>query len=55
MTTAERMERQFFLNLIRLVDSVVKNDKGFIPHRKSEWVKQTRGVRMKKDALSRVR
>jgi hypothetical protein len=58
MSTAQRMEKQFFLNLIRLVDEVQGN-KTQLPSqlkmsRKSAWVKQIKNPKQKKDALSQV-
>lgn len=57
MTTAQRMEKQFFIEFIRLVDEVQGKSK--LPSqihssRKSAWVKQTQNPKQKKDALSRV-
>jgi hypothetical protein len=57
MTTAQRMERQFFINFINLVNEVQGKQK--LPsqmsmNRKSVWVKQTQNLRQKKDALTRV-
>ena len=58
VTTAQRMERQFFINFIQLVNEV-QSAKTKLPsqihsHRKSAWVKQTPNPRQKKDALTRV-
>lgn len=57
MTTSQRMERQFFINLIELVNEVQGKTK--LPSqvnetRKSAWVKQTVNPKQKKDALSKV-
>ena len=57
MTTAQRMEKQFFKNFIVLIDEVQGKSK--LPSqayskRKSAWVKQTQNPRQKVDALSRV-
>jgi len=57
MTTAQRMEKQFFISFIRLVDEVQGKQK--LPsqiqsNRKSAWVKQTQNPKQKKDALARV-
>ena len=57
MTTAQRMERQFFKNFIVLIDEVQGKSK--LPSqaystRKSAWVKQISNPRQKVDALSRV-
>lgn len=57
MSTAQRMERQFFLNLITLVNEVQGKQKlpsQFNSTRKSTWMKQVSNPRQKKDALSRV-
>lgn len=55
MTTEQRMERQFFLNLIRLVNEVQNPTKEFQPYRKSMWIKNNiSSPRQKSDALSRV-
>jgi len=57
MTTAQRMERQFFINFITLINEV-QSAKTTLPsqvrNRKSAWVKQTQNPRQKVDALSRV-
>jgi hypothetical protein len=57
MTTAQRMEKQFFISFIRLVDEVQGKQK--LPsqiqsNRKSAWVKQTQNPKQKKDALARI-
>ena len=57
MTTAQRMEKQFFLNLIRLVNEV--QGKQTLPSqitakKKSTWVKQIKSQKQKKDALASV-
>ena len=57
MTTAQRMEKQFFKNFIVLIDEVQGKSK--LPSqaystRKSAWVKQITNPRQKVDALSRV-
>jgi hypothetical protein len=57
MTTAQRMEKQFFISFIRLVDEVQGKQK--LPsqiqsNRKSVWVKQTQNPKQKKDALARI-
>lgn len=57
MTTAQRMEKQFFISFIRLIDEVQGKQK--LPsqiqsNRKSAWVKQTQNPKQKKDALARV-
>jgi len=57
MTTAKRMERQFFLSFIALIDEVQGKQK--LPsqvssNRKSVWVKQVVNPRQKKDALALV-
>ena len=58
MTTAQRMERQFFISFIQLVNEV-QNSKTKLPsqaksYKKSSWVKQVQNPRQKVDALSRV-
>jgi hypothetical protein len=58
MSTAQRMERQFFINFITLVNEV-QSAKTKLPsqinsHKKSAWVKQTQNPKQKKDALSLV-
>jgi hypothetical protein len=57
MTTAQRMEKQFFIRMIELVNEVQGKQK--LPSqvsisRKSSWVKQVSNPKQKKDALSRV-
>lgn len=57
MTTAQRMEKQFFLHLISLVNEVQGKQKlpsQFNSTRKSSWVKQVSNPKQKTDALSRV-
>jgi hypothetical protein len=57
MSTAQRMERQFFLNLITLVNEVQGKKKlpsQFNSTSKSTWIKQVSNPRQKSDALSRV-
>ena len=56
--TAQRMEKQFFIHLIALVNEVQGKQK--LPsqineYRKSSWVKQTVNPKQKKDALSSVK
>jgi hypothetical protein len=58
MTTAQRMERQFFIQFIELINEV-QNNKTKLPsqaktYKKSSWVKQVSNPRQKKDALSQV-
>ena len=57
MTTAQRMERQFFISFIQLVNEV-QSAKTKLPsqvrNRKSAWVKQVQNPKQKADALSRV-
>lgn len=53
----QRMEKQFFISFIRLVDEVQGRQK--LPSqiqstRKSSWVKQVSNPKQKKDALSLV-
>ena len=57
MTTAQRMEKQFFINFITLINEVQGKTK--LPsqatgYRKSAWVKQVVNPKQKKDALSLV-
>jgi O-acetylhomoserine/O-acetylserine sulfhydrylase-like pyridoxal-dependent enzyme len=57
MTTSQRMERQFFLQFIRLVDEVQGKEKlksQFHSNTRSHWVKQISNPRQKSDSLSRV-
>ena len=57
MTTAQRMERQFFLQFIALVNEVqgkTKLPSQIKSKRKSTWVKQVTNPKQKKDSLSRV-
>jgi hypothetical protein len=57
MSTAQRMEKQFFMNFITLVNEV-QSAKTVLPsqvrNRKSAWVKQIQNPKQKKDALSLV-
>jgi hypothetical protein len=57
MTVAQRMERQFFLSFIALINEVQGMSK--LPsqlnsNRKSVWMKQVVNPRQKKDALALV-
>ena len=57
MSTQERMEKQFFLRFITLVDEVQGKQK--LPSQinnktKSAWMKQIKSQRQKKDALASV-
>ena len=57
MTTAQRMEKQFFLQFISLINEVQGKQK--LPsqlhfNRKSSWMKQVSNPRQKKDALALV-
>lgn len=57
LSTAQKLEKAFYLNLIRLVDEVQGNYK--LPSQvktkqRSAWVKQTKAQKQKKDALSKV-
>jgi tRNA A37 threonylcarbamoyladenosine synthetase subunit TsaC/SUA5/YrdC len=57
VTTAQRMEKQFFKNFIVLIDEVQGKSKlpsQVCSYRKSAWVKQITNPRQKVDALSRV-
>ena len=56
-TTQERMEKQFFLRFITLIDEVQGKQK--LPSQisnknKSAWMKQIKSQRQKKDALASV-
>ncbi len=55
MSTSERMEKQFFIRFITLVNEVQGKQK--LPsqatgYRKSAWVKQVQNPKQKKDALT---
>jgi hypothetical protein len=57
MTVAQRMEKQFFLQFISLVNEVQGKQK--LPSqvnssRKSSWMKQISNPKQKTDALTRV-
>ena len=57
MSVAQRMERQFFLSFIDLINEVQGIQK--LPsqlnfNRKSSWMKQISNPRQKKDALARI-
>lgn len=57
MTAAQRMEKQFFIHFISLINEV--QGKQTLPsqihsNRKSSWVKQVSNPKQKKDALARV-
>jgi hypothetical protein len=57
MTTAQRMERAFYIQFIQLVNEVQgvqKLPSQVYSRRSSTWVKQTQNPRQKKDALSLV-
>ena len=57
MTTSQRMEKQFFLHFISLINEVQGKSKlssQVYSSRKSTWVKQTQNPKQKTDALSRV-
>lgn len=57
MTTAQRMEKQFFLSFIELINDVQGMQKlpsQFQSHRKSTWMKQVSNPKQKKDALARI-
>ena len=58
MSTADKLEKAFYLNLIRLVNEVQGNYQ--LPSQvtykqKSAWVKQTKSQKAKKDALSKIK
>lgn len=57
MTAAQRMEKQFFIQMIQLVNEVQGKQK--LPSqvnssRKSSWCKQVSNPKQKKDALARI-
>jgi hypothetical protein len=57
MSVAQRMEKQFFLSFIDLINEVQGMSK--LPsqlhsNRKSFWMKQVSNPRQKKDALARI-
>jgi hypothetical protein len=57
MTTSQRMEKQFFLHFISLINEVQGKSKlpsQVYSRRTSTWVKQTQNPKQKTDALSRV-
>jgi hypothetical protein len=57
MTAAQRMEKQFFLQFISLINEVqgkTKLPSQVVKNRKSAWVKQVQNPKQKKDALSLV-
>lgn len=57
MTASQRMERQFFIKFITLIDEVQGKQKlpsQVVVNRKSAWVKQVSNPKQKKDALTRV-
>jgi hypothetical protein len=58
MTTAQKLERHFFINLITLVNEV-QSDVTTLPsqvnsHSKSKWIKSIKKTRIKSSALNRV-
>ena len=57
MTTAQKLEKAFLLNVFALVNEVqgkYKLPSQFHSNQKSAWVKQNHNPKQKKDALSRV-
>jgi hypothetical protein len=57
MTAAQRMEKQFFIHFITLINEVQGKQKlpsQVVVNRKSAWVKQTQNPKQKKDALTLV-
>jgi hypothetical protein len=57
MTTEQRMERQFFIHFIELINEVQGKSKlpsQVYSRRTSTWIKQTQNPKQKTDALSRV-
>ena len=58
MTTAQKLERHFFLNLITLINEI-QSDKTVLPSQvnsnlKSKWIKSIKKTRIKSSALNRV-
>ena len=58
MTTAQKLERYFFINLITLVNEI-QSDVTTLPSQvnsnsKSRWVKSIKKTRIKSSALNRV-
>jgi len=58
MTTAQKLERHFFLNLITLINEV-QSDITTLPsqvnsHTQSQWIKSIKKTRIKSSALNRV-
>ena len=58
MTTAQKLERHFFINLITLVNEI-QSDVTILPSQvnsntKSQWVKSIKKTRIKSSALNRV-
>jgi predicted RNA-binding protein YlxR (DUF448 family) len=57
LTTAQKLERHFYVELIRLVDEVQGNYKlksQIKTKQRSAWCKSTKAQKAKKDALSKV-
>ena len=57
MTAQQRMEKQFFIQFISLVNEVQGKQKlpsQFQSHRKSSWMKQISNPKQKTDALARI-
>jgi len=57
MTTAQKLEKAFLLNVFTLVNEVQGRHKltsQFHSKQRSVWVKQNHNPKQKKDALSRV-
>jgi hypothetical protein len=57
MTAQQRMEKQFFIQFISLVNEVQGKQKlpsQFQSHRKSSWMKQVSNPKQKTDALARI-
>lgn len=58
MTTAQKLERKFFINLITLVNEI-QSDVTILPSQvssnpKSKWIKSIKKTRVKDSALNRV-
>lgn len=58
MTTAQKLERKFFINLITLVNEI-QSDVTILPSQvssnpQSKWIKSIKKTRIKASALNRV-
>lgn len=57
LTASQRMEKQFFIHFITLINEVQGKQKlpsQIVASRKSAWVKQVQNPKQKKDALTLV-